>query len=120
VKRVRHIITSFSYPPEKEEVFYEAGVLAARERKSLSEFIVGLVEAHVKAHASGNPNYELDKWQDNPEFLVVPALLEANEKWDKYLDSCDEKELARIQGCSQVITKKAKDQTFKKKFKKNV
>jgi hypothetical protein len=80
--------------------------------------IQDLMREYVKVHGSGNPNYRLSKWQDDPEFLAVPALLESNEKWDKYLDSCDEKELARIQGCSQAITKKVKDQTFKKRFKK--
>jgi hypothetical protein len=118
VKKAKHIVSSFSYPQEKDQVIYEANIIAARERKSFSEFVFGILEDYVKAHAAGNPNFELTKWQEDPNFTAVPALLESPEKWEKYLDNCSIEDMARIQGMARFIDKEVKDQTFKKKLSK--
>lgn len=113
--RKKSIISSISFPRDKELVIEEFEKIAERERMSFSELVVSLIEKHVAVHAAGNPSFELDKWVEEPEFKGDPALREDNQKWDKYLEQCDEKDLAQLQGVFQVREKQAKDAWLKKK-----
>ena len=105
---------SFSYPSQKEPIVDELRVIAARERKSTSELIMYLIEGYVKTHATGNPSFEIDNWIEQPEFIGDPALRETNDKWDRYLDSCDEKDLQQLMGTFQKRLQQT-NQSWKKK-----
>jgi hypothetical protein len=102
------IVSSFSFPKDKEEIIYQATIIAARERTSLSGLILSLLETYVKTHGSGNPSYEITKWAEQPEFVADPAIREKNEKWDKYLSQCDAKDLQQLEGTFQLRAKQAR------------
>jgi hypothetical protein len=67
-----------------------------RERKSVSAVIRKAIEEYINNHAEGNDCFTLDKWQDNPHFKAVPTLLADKEKWNKYVDSCSDKECTDV------------------------
>jgi hypothetical protein len=108
-------VSSFSFPRDKEEVVEQAEIIANRERTSLSRLIVSLLEDYVKVHAAGNPSFELTKWVEEPEFKGDPAIGESNEKWDKYLLECDDKDLSRLQGTFKKREEQAKNAYLKKR-----
>ena len=92
----RYSVSSFSFPRDKEDLVEQAEIIAQRERLSLSKLILSLLERYVKTHGSGNPSFEITKWVEEPEFMADPAVAETNEKWDRYLSQCDDKELSKI------------------------
>lgn len=67
-----------------------------RERKSISALIRKAVEEYINNHAEGNDCFTLDKWQEDPHFKAVPALLADKSKWDNYIDSCSDEECTNI------------------------
>ena len=102
----RNLVLSISYKEEKEGILTELDVIAARERKSRSEMIVSLIEEYVRAHGSGNDSFKLDNWQDDPEFQAVPTILAEKEKWDSYLEECNDEELTKIAiSAKQILSK---------------
>ncbi len=110
----KYSVSSFSFPRDKEEIVEQAEIIAGRERSSLSRIIISLLEGYVKVHAAGNPSFELNKWMEQPEFVGDPALRETNEKWDRYLNTCDPNDLAQLMGTFEVRAKQAKHVFMKK------
>jgi hypothetical protein len=113
--RKKFVISSFSFPRDKEEIIDQAEEIASRERISFSSLVMNLIENYVKVHGSGNPSFELNKWIEEPEFRSDPAVAETNEKWDRYLSECDEKDLSRLQGTFKTREEQAKNAYLKKK-----
>lgn len=83
-------------------------IQAAKENKTISRIIEELLIDYLHKHESGNPAYAITKWVDNPDFIAVPAFLEASQKWLKYLSACDLKELTQIEGKALVIREQAR------------
>jgi hypothetical protein len=106
--RKKHIIGTFSYPREKEQIVELADTIAKREGLSFSEFIMKIIGDYVSVHAAGNPSYELTKWVEEPQFKADPAVREGNETWDKYLEQCDKNDLAQLMGTFKVRYDQAK------------
>ena len=106
-ERKKFVVTSFSYPQEKDPIVHELSVIAARERKSSSEIIVDLVEAFVKAHSSGNDSFKLDNWQEDPEFQAAPTIFSDPQKWFKYLSDCTPEERTKILKQANIIRNNA-------------
>jgi poly-D-alanine transfer protein DltD len=94
----KHFITSFSSPADKEPIIEGLDKIAKRENISFSELVNEIIEDYVKKHSAGNPNFEISKWVEEPEFMADPAVRESNDKWERYLASCDEKDLAQLMG----------------------
>jgi metal-responsive CopG/Arc/MetJ family transcriptional regulator len=106
IKVGKNLVASFSYKEDKEPLLTELNVIAAREGKRRSEIIVDLIEQYVKAHGSGNDSFKLDNWQDDPEFQAVPTILAEKEKWDSYLEECNDEELTKIAiSAKQILSK---------------
>jgi hypothetical protein len=114
MRNKKYSVSSFSFPRDKEEIVEQAEEIANRERSSLSRLIISLLEDYVRTHAAGNPSFELNKWIEKPEFIGDPALRESNDKWDRYLDSCDEKDLQQLMGTFQKRLQQT-NQSWKKK-----
>jgi Arc/MetJ-type ribon-helix-helix transcriptional regulator len=74
-----------------------------RERKSVSEIVREAIDDWLKSHAEGNTTFKLTKWQENPEFMAIPTLLSPNERWSKYIDSCNDHECTRIGTMSNYV-----------------
>ena len=87
----KNFIKSFSYKEDKEPVMDELAVIAARERKDTSKIIVELIEDYVKGHSEGNSTFKLDKWNEDPDFQAVPALMSDQIKWRKHYKNSDTK-----------------------------
>ena len=115
MRNKKYSVSSFSFPRDKEEIVEQAEIIAGRERSSLSRLIIYLLEQYVKVHAAGNPSFELNKWIEQPEFIGDPALRETNEKWDKYLLQCDDKDLSQLEGTFKTRAEQAKNAYLKKK-----
>lgn len=111
----KYSVSSFSFPRDKEEVVEQAEAIATRERTSLSRLIISLLEAFVKTHAAGNPSFELNKWIEQPEFVGDPAVREQNDKWDRYLETCEENDLQALMGTFQKRYQQASSSWKKKK-----
>lgn len=72
--------------------------IAEREVKSVSAVTRKAVQDYIKIHAAGNDSYTLNMWNDNIGFMALPALLESQSKWIKYIqDEVDQKALREIQ-----------------------
>ena len=95
-KKAGNSVNSFSYPNDKEVILKELRIIAAREGKSQSEIIMGILEEYVKAHTSGNNTFKLDTWQEDPTFQAIPTLLADNKTWFPYLKDCTISERAKI------------------------
>ena len=95
-KKFENAVNSFSYPMPKSDTLKEFRIIAAREGKSFSELVVELIEEYVKNHAEGNSTFKLDVWQEDPEFKAIPTLLSPQEKWNKYIDDCNDNECTQI------------------------
>jgi hypothetical protein len=77
-----------------------------RERKDITQVVRAAVVEFVKAHGSGNDSFKLDNWQDDPEFQAVPTILAEKEKWDSYLEECNDEELTKIAiSAKQILSK---------------
>lgn len=92
MKRSKHIISSFSYPFDKQALIEEFSKVAERESKSFSDAMLGAMEEYVKKHGSGNPAYTVDKWIDQVDFKITPAYYELRRKWEAYAEKCNAKE----------------------------
>jgi hypothetical protein len=67
-----------------------------RERKSVSAIIRKAIEEYINNHAEGNDSFTLEKWQEDPNFKVVPSLLGDKSKWEGYIESCNDDECTQI------------------------
>lgn len=114
--RKKHFISSFSYPREKETVVDEAEKIARRENTTLSNLITSLLEGYVRTHSSGNPSFVLSKWIEQPEFVGDPAVREQNDKWDRYLDTCEDKDLQQLMGVFKMRYEQAAKSWKKKRY----
>jgi len=56
-----------------------------REKKSRSEMVRIAVEEYIKNHKDGNNLFTLDKWNTNPEFKAIPALLSNLTTWKNFI-----------------------------------
>ena len=113
--RKKFVISSFSFPRDQEPIMEEAEKIAAREGKSFSEFLFERIKEYVSIHSAGNPSFEITKWIEKPEFKGHPAVCESNEKWDKYLNQSDEKEISQLEGTFLLRAKQAREAWLKKK-----
>ena len=108
-------MASFSFPTwTKRTIVEQSEDIAAEKGMHMSRIIMHYWRIYVKTHASGNPSFEIDKWIEKPEFIGDPALRESNDKWDRYLDSCDEKDLQELMGTFQKRLQQT-NQSWKKK-----
>jgi|SRR5580765_3435570 hypothetical protein len=103
----KNIVGSFSYKEDKEDIIRELNVIAAREGKHRSEIIVSLIEEYVKSHSSGNDNFKLDNWQEDPGFQAVPTILSDPQKWFRYLSDCTPEERNKILKQANIIRNNA-------------
>jgi len=76
-----------------------------RERKSISELVEEAITEYLINHAEGNRTFSLDKWQENPEFKAIPALLSPMDRWDKYIQECNDDELTKIATANTNVKK---------------
>ena len=76
-----------------------------RERKSKSEIIRIAIEEYINNHLEGNNAFTLDKWQEDPNFRAVPTLLSDAEKWNKYIDECNDEECTKIAVMASHVNK---------------
>jgi hypothetical protein len=113
-ERKRNVIGTISYPEDFEPVMQGFRIVAARERKSVSELMRDVIEQYVKVHGEGNPSYELSKWVDQPEFIGDPAVREDNRKWDRYLEQCDMREIEKLETVFMSRVKQCKDEWSRK------
>jgi len=67
-----------------------------RERQSKSAIIRKAIEEYINNHAEGNDCFTLDKWQEDPNFKAVPSLMSDKERWNKYVESCNDKEITEL------------------------
>lgn len=84
--------------------------ICRREGKTVAEKIAELVQDYVRIHGSGNPQYSLEQFTENPEFRAVPALLERPEKWLKALDHTDLDDLEQIERQAEMVRNMARGQ----------
>lgn len=89
--------------------------ITTREGKPMNRVLQDLMAQYVKTHAGGNPSFEIDKWIEQPEFIGDPALRETNDKWDRYLASCEEKDLQALMGVFQKRLQQTNQSWRKKK-----
>lgn len=103
-----------------------------RERKSESEIVREAIDDWLKSHAEGNSSFKLEMWQEDPQFKAIPTLLSPDDKWQKYLEQCNNEDLTKIAVKNTVIKKiilerknkeyrekeKAKKQAYYDSFKK--
>ena len=104
-KRFDVAVNSFSYPVNKSNIIQEFRIIAAREGKSLSELLVEILEEYVKNHSQGNNTFKLDIWQEDPNFKALPTLLSDAEKWNKYIDECNDEECTKIAVMASHVNK---------------
>lgn len=68
-----------------------------REKKSRSEMVRIAVEEYIKNHKDGNNLFTLDKWNNDPEFQAVPALLTNLDTWKTFiLENTSKEEATKI------------------------
>ena len=89
-------IISISYKGDKSSMVEKFNSITEREGKTRSELILELIEEYVKNHAEGNPVYPLDKWQEEPDFQVLPTITTTDEKWNSYCKSLSKDEKAEL------------------------
>jgi len=76
-------LTTFKFD---EELHKQLKEIAFREKRDMTAIITELVKEYIKTHGDGNPVYRLEKWLENPEFIVVPALMSSFESIKKWID----------------------------------
>ena len=59
---------------DKIPVLEKMKEIAKREGKPLSAIIWSLLEEYIKKHGEGNPNFQLEKWVEQPNFKCFPTL----------------------------------------------
>ena len=69
---------------ETREIYPKLKEIAEFEHIPVNELLTRLMEDYVRIHKSGNPNYKLDNFIDNPGFKATPAFFASNESWTKY------------------------------------
>ena len=68
------------------------------DRESTSLKINEILAKYVKEHGSGNPQYSLDQWKLNMDFMVTPAFFETVHKWMRYVNDIDDpKEIKKLE-----------------------
>ena len=72
---------------ETREIYPKLKEIAEFEHIPVNELLTRLMEDYVRIHKSGNPNYKLDNFIDNPGFKATPAFHASEESWTKYLKS---------------------------------
>jgi hypothetical protein len=105
--------TIFSLSIE-EQVLEEFKKIARREGKDMNRILHDHIQSYIKEHSEGNSQFRLDKWYQESDFKVTPAFLESSDKWSKYMEECDAKELARIQGQAGFLCNTAKNAAMAK------
>jgi hypothetical protein len=92
----KNLIKSFSYKEDKEPIIDELAVIAARERKDTSKIIVELIEQYVKYHSEGNNQFQLDKWNKDPDFQAIPSLDAPIDTWQSCYKNCNDEERTKL------------------------
>ncbi len=64
--------------------------IARKERKSLKDLHLQVIEEYIKTHGDGNPNYSLDHFE-HEGFLATPAYHRPLSAWESYLKKCSDK-----------------------------
>lgn len=81
----------------EEEEHKKLCSIAERENKSVSHMGRKAIVEYISKHMAGNDSYTLNMWNDNIGFMALPALLESQTKWIKYIqDEVDEKSLREV------------------------
>lgn len=63
---------------------------------SISKEIRKAVELYIIKNTTKNDS-TLDKWQEDPDYKIIPSLLDDKKKWQKYIqEMVDNKELLKI------------------------
>ena len=106
IKDKKHwIISSFSYPVDEVNILEELDKIARREGKTRSSLTFEILKEYVKNHSEGNNTFKLDVWQEDPEFKALPTLLAGADKWNKYIDECDDQECTKIAVMANHVNK---------------
>ena len=87
-------MTSFVFPAE---VLLEFKSITSREGSTMKEHLETYMRDYIKKHGEGNPAYSLDKWSEDSEFKALPAFLENNDKWVKFVQNTDDETLKEIE-----------------------
>ena len=94
-------IKTFSYNDKDEDIIKKCEELAHREGyRGFSQWLMNVLEDHVKKHGDGNPQFLLEQFQD-PNFVACPAFYRDEEAWKKYLAQATPEELEKVK--EQVI-----------------
>lgn len=67
-----------------------------RDHKSKAHIMRRAIQEYIYNHAEGNDCYALDKWNEDPDYRVVPTLSSSSEKWYRFLNECSEQEMTDI------------------------
>ena len=79
-----------------ERLVSEMDEIRWRERKSFNEMLNKAVNEYIEHHKEGNETFKLDQWQDDPDFLALPATMASKEKWQRYVSECNNEELTQL------------------------
>ena len=87
-------MTSFVF---ESDVLMEFKSITSREGSTMKEHLETYMRDYIKKHGEGNPAYSLDKWSEDSEFKALPAFLENNDKWVKFVQNTDDETLKEIE-----------------------
>lgn len=78
------------------EEFEEFEKVRWREHKDKTELARIAILEYIEKHADGNPQYDLDKWQQDPDFQAVPAFLSNRDKWMQHYKDSNEQDRTKL------------------------
>ena len=85
------IIESLSIKEEDIEFWNDFLELKWKEKKPVSHLILQACKEYYKNHADGNPNYQLEQFEDS-NFKACPAFYRDKESWNEYLTKLNKEE----------------------------
>lgn len=83
-----------------KEKLQDLKVQAAKEGTTVKAIIESTIDEYLKIHKDGNPQYQIDQFQD-PNFMACPAFYRPAQSWEAYIKQADEKEKEQLK--NQII-----------------
>ena len=77
-------LANIGFQETRPGVYADLKKIAEVEHIKLNELQTRLMENYVKVHKAGNPNYTIDNFINNKDFIATPAFAATEEQWNNY------------------------------------
>ena len=104
------------------ELYKQFQEICRREGVSIADKLNGFMEDYIKVHGSGNPQFNLEPFIENPKFRADPAFRADKQQWVKYIHSSklsEVEEMERQHRFIGAVLKTARHNKLRELEKKN-